>query len=79
MRSAAFGVEREPAVVGVDQSDVVGLVGEYRYVYGAAFPGAYDLFLDGSEFGDAGLLAVVLFAGREHQSAQQREQQFPAA
>ena len=75
MRSAALGVEREPSVVGIDQFDVVGLVGEDRNAPRAAFPGGYDLFLVGAELGDAGLFAVVFFAGRERQPAQQREQQ----
>ena len=68
MRSAAL-------VVGIDQFDVVGLVGEDRNAPRAAFPGGYDLFLVGAELGDAGLFAVVFFAGRERQPAQQREQQ----
>ena len=75
MRSATLGVECEPSVVGIDQFDVVGLVGEDRNAPRAAFPGGYDLFLVGAELGDAGLFAVVFFAGRERQPAQQREQQ----
>lgn len=59
MRSAALCVEREPSVVGIDQFDVVGLVGEDRNAPRAAFPGGYDLFLVGAELGDAGLFAVV--------------------
>lgn len=74
MRSAALCVEREPSVVGIDQFDVVGLVGEDRNAPVPPFRG-YDLFLVGAELGDAGLFAVVFFAGRERQPAQQREQQ----
>ena len=76
MRSAAFGVDFEPSVVGVDQRDVVGLVGEHGYGTRAALPIGDVLLLYGPEFGDAGLFAVVLFAGCEHRSSQQREQHY---
>ena len=76
MRSAAFGVDFEPSVVRVDQRDVVGLVGEHGYGTRAALPIGDVLLLYGPEFGDAGFFAVVLFAGCEHRSSQQREQHY---